>query len=137
MKLTQKMDHFTAFKSFPSTSCCSQKLLPNKIETFGQLDVRGSIRNVYIGWVVGDGIVDKGTKSLQGTREAQKLAWKGCGGSIMAEMRQKIQCGSLDCQQHWILLTKALASARNHHSSLHITVNLSLLESASRKHTKV
>ena len=31
-KLTQKVDHFTVFESFPNTSCCSQKFLPNKIE---------------------------------------------------------------------------------------------------------
>ena len=29
MKLTQKVDHFTVSNNFPSTSCCSQKLLPN------------------------------------------------------------------------------------------------------------
>ena len=32
MKLTQKVDHFTVFKGFPSTSCCSQKFPPNKIK---------------------------------------------------------------------------------------------------------
>ena len=32
MKLTQKVDHFTVLKSFLSTSCCSQKFLPNKLE---------------------------------------------------------------------------------------------------------
>ena len=31
-KLTQKVDHFTVFESLPSTSCCLQKFLPNKIE---------------------------------------------------------------------------------------------------------
>jgi len=30
IKLTQKLDHFTVFKSFPSTSCCSQKFPSNK-----------------------------------------------------------------------------------------------------------
>jgi len=29
---TQKVDHFTVFKRFSSTSCCLQKFLPNKIE---------------------------------------------------------------------------------------------------------
>jgi len=29
MILTQKVDHFTVFESFPSTSCCSQKFPPN------------------------------------------------------------------------------------------------------------
>ena len=32
LKLTQEVDHFTVFESFPSTSCCSQKIPPNKIE---------------------------------------------------------------------------------------------------------
>ena len=31
MKLTQKVDHSTVFKSFPSTSCCSQKFPPNNL----------------------------------------------------------------------------------------------------------
>ena len=47
MKLTQKVDHFTVFKSFPITSCCSQKFLPNSLEKIGWLDVRGSIRDVF------------------------------------------------------------------------------------------
>ena len=64
MKLTQKIDCFTVLESFPCTSCCSQKFLPNKIEKFGWLDVRGSIRDVYIGWVVRDGLVGKGCSNL-------------------------------------------------------------------------
>ena len=32
MKFTQKVDHFTVFESFPSTSCSSHKFPPNKIE---------------------------------------------------------------------------------------------------------
>ena len=32
MKLTQKVDHFTVFNSFPSTSGCSQKFPPNNID---------------------------------------------------------------------------------------------------------
>ena len=31
-KLTQKEDHFTVFKRFPSTSCCSQIFPPNNLE---------------------------------------------------------------------------------------------------------
>ena len=51
MKLTQKLDHFTVFKSFPSTSCYSQKFPPNNLEKkIGWLDVRCSIRDVFIGW---------------------------------------------------------------------------------------
>ena len=51
MKLTQKVDHFTVFESLLSTSCCSQKILPDK--KIGWLDMRGSIRDVFLGWVVG------------------------------------------------------------------------------------
>jgi len=49
-KLTQKVDHFTVFKSFPSTSCSSQKFPPNNLEKIGWLNVRGSIWDVFIGW---------------------------------------------------------------------------------------
>ena len=59
MKLTQKVDHFTVFKSFPSTSCYTQKFPPSNFEKIGWLDVRGGIRDVFIGWVVGDGLVGK------------------------------------------------------------------------------
>ena len=63
MKLTQKVDHLTVFESFPSTSCCSHKFPPNKIDKIGWLDVRGSIREVYIAWVGGGGWT--GEKRLQ------------------------------------------------------------------------
>jgi len=53
MKLTQKLDHFTVLKNFPSTGCCSQKFLSNYLEKIGLLDVRGSIRDVFVGWGVG------------------------------------------------------------------------------------
>jgi len=53
MKLTQKLDHFNVFKSFPSTGCCSQKFPPNNLEKIGWLDVRGSIRDIFIGWGAG------------------------------------------------------------------------------------
>ena len=41
---TKKVDHFTAFESFPSTGCCSVLTeVPansaNKIENFGWLDM--------------------------------------------------------------------------------------------------
>ena len=35
MKLTQKVNHFTVFKNFPSTSCCSQKFPPNNKKLAG------------------------------------------------------------------------------------------------------
>ena len=59
-KVTQKVDHFAVFESFCSTSCCSQKFQLNRIEKFGLLDVRGSIRDVFIGWMMGDGMVGNG-----------------------------------------------------------------------------
>ena len=31
MKLSQKVDHFTVFNSFPSTGGCSQKFPPNNL----------------------------------------------------------------------------------------------------------
>jgi len=79
MKLTQKVDHFTVFNSFPSTSCCSQKFPPNNFLKIGWLDVRGSIRDVFIGWVAGDGLAGKdySSKLWYGTSEAQKPAWMG------------------------------------------------------------
>ena len=33
--------------------------MPNKKEKFGWLDVQGNIRDVYIDWVVGDGLDGK------------------------------------------------------------------------------
>jgi len=59
MKLTKNLDHFTVFKSFPSTSCCSQKFPPNNLQKIGWLDVQGSIRDVFIEWVAGDGFGGK------------------------------------------------------------------------------
>ena len=61
MKLTQKVDHFTVFKSFPSTSFYSQKFPPNNLQKIGWLDVQGSIRSVYIGWGAVDGLGEKVT----------------------------------------------------------------------------
>ena len=77
-------------KSFPTTSCCSQKFPPNKIEKFGWLDMRGSIRYVYTeagDWLAGKYCV---SKLWQGTSEAQKPAWRGCACSLMAEMKQNV-----------------------------------------------
>ena len=59
MKLTQKVYHFTVFKSFPSTSGCSQKFPPNNLYKIGQLYVGGSIRDVFIGWGLGDVLAGK------------------------------------------------------------------------------
>jgi len=35
IKLTQKVEHFTVFKRFPSNICCSQKFPPNNLEKIG------------------------------------------------------------------------------------------------------
>jgi len=63
MKLTQKVDHLTVFKSLPNTSYCSQKFTPINLEKIGWLDLRGSIRDVFIGWMVGDGLAGIGYSS--------------------------------------------------------------------------
>jgi len=71
------------------------------------LDVRGSIRDVFIGLVAGDGLAEKGytSKLWYDTSEAKKPAWRGCASSLMPEMKHNQQCGRLGCskkQQHWI-----------------------------------
>ena len=78
-----------------------------KIKKIRWLDVRGSVRDVFIGLVAGDGLAGKGytSKLLQGIGEAQKPAWRSCAGSVMPEMKQNQQCGRLGCskkQQNWI-----------------------------------
>jgi len=56
---------------------------------------------------VGDGLAGKGDSSelWWGTSEAQKPAWRGYAGSLMAKMKHNQQYGRLGCQkkqQHWI-----------------------------------
>jgi len=85
-KLTQKVDHFTVFESFPSTSCCSQKFLPNEIEKFGCEVVSGMF--TLGGWQGMDWwkkvIVQNCGRVLV---KPKKSAWRGCAGSLMAEMK--------------------------------------------------
>ena len=100
MKLTEKVEHFTVFESFPSTSCCSQKFPPKNLEKIGWLDVRGSISDVFIGWVGGwwGWIGRKRPVTVQNCgRALQKSTWRGCAGSLMAEMKHNLQCGRLGC----------------------------------------
>ena len=75
MKLTQKVDHFTVFKSFPSISCCSQKFPPNNFEKIGWLDMRGSIRDVFIG---------RG----RGKDWREKVTVQNCGGALVKPKKQ-------------------------------------------------
>ena len=82
-KLTQKVDHFTVFESFPGTSCCSHKFPPNKIEKVGWLDVRGNVRDAYIGWVVGDGLVGK-VHTVQNYGRAPVKVKNQPGGVVLA-----------------------------------------------------
>ena len=56
IKLTQKVDYFIVFENFSSTSCCSQNSCQIR---WKNLDVRGSVRDVYIGWVAGNELVGK------------------------------------------------------------------------------
>ena len=82
MKLTQKVDHFTVFKSFPSTSCCSQKFLPNNLEKISWLDVRGSIRDVFIGW--GRGMDWREKVTVQNCGRALVKPKNQPGGAVLA-----------------------------------------------------
>ena len=62
MKLTQKVDHFTMFNSFPSTSGCSQKFPPNNLKLDGwTCEVVSGMFS--LGWGAGDGLAGKGYSS--------------------------------------------------------------------------
>ena len=73
MKLTQKVDHFDVLKSLLSTSCCSQKFPPNNSEKIGWLDVRDSIRDVFIGW---------------GMDRQEKVTVQNCGRALVKPQNQ-------------------------------------------------
>ena len=78
------VDHFTVFKSFPSTSYCSQKFPPN---VGWMCEVVSGIFTLG-GWQLGDGFAGK--VEVQNCGKAlvkpKKPAWRGCAGSLMAEM---------------------------------------------------
>ena len=128
-KLTQKADHFTVFESFPNTSCRSQKFPLNKIEKFGWLDMWGSIRDVYIGFVVGDGLGYSSKFYVVGTVGhywSPKPTWMGGAGSLMAEMKQNLHSYT-NTVDVWTAKTSSnaghgqprhLPSAWNHYLSL-------------------
>ena len=82
MKLIQKVDHFTMFKSFPSTSCCSQKFPPNILQTIGWLDVRRSIRDVFIHW--GAGMDWREEVTVQNCARALVKSKNQSGGVLLA-----------------------------------------------------
>ena len=113
MKLTQKVDHFIVFESFPSTSYCSQKFLPNKIEKIGWLDVRDSIRDVYIGWVVGvewqSTKINCGRVQVKQKKKKKKTAWKGGAGPLTLLMHRFQHC------TYESVLTSAKHSLYNKH----------------------
>jgi len=92
MKLTQKLDHFTVFKSFPSTSCCSQKIPPNNLAGLMCEVVSGMFS--LGGWW---GMDWRERLQFKRTSEAQKPAWRSCAGSLMAEMKHSLHCGRLGC----------------------------------------
>ena len=51
MKLTQKVNHFTVFKSSPSTTVVAAHRSSRQItKNLCWLDMQGSIRDVFIGW---------------------------------------------------------------------------------------
>ena len=150
-KLTQKADHFTVFESFPSTSCCSQKFPLNKIEKFGWLEMWGSIRDVFIGFVVGDGLTRKGYCSkfyvvgTIGHYWSSKPTWMGGAGSLISEMKQNLHLytalwmfGLL--KQAAILDIASPGTCQVPETTiwaLHITVNSPLLQSASDRWTQI
>ena len=90
MKLTQKIDHFTVFKSLPSTSCCSQKFLQNDLEKIDCLDMQGSIRDIFIGWG-------------RGMDWWEKVTVQNCGRALVKPKNQpggvkhNLLCGRLGC----------------------------------------
>jgi len=65
----------------------------------GWLNVGSNIRDVCIGWMVGDGLAGKdySSKLQWGTTEAQKPAWRCSAGSIMAEIKHNLHCGRFGC----------------------------------------
>ena len=90
-KLKQKVDHFTVFESFPSTSCNSHKFLPNKMEKLVGWTCEIASGMFTLGeWR--DGLAGKryNSKLWSGTSEAQKPAWRDCVGSLMAEMKHNL-----------------------------------------------
>ena len=78
MKLTQKVDHFTVFESFPSTSCCSQKFPPNKIEKLTGLTCE-VVSGMFTlgGWWGMEGQEKVMVQNCGRVSEAQKPAWRG------------------------------------------------------------
>jgi len=76
MKLTQKVDHFTVFKSFPSTSGCSQNFPPNNL--YKKLD----------GWTckVVSGMFSLGGRWGMDWRE--KVTVQNCGRALVKPKNQ-------------------------------------------------
>ena len=80
MKLTQKLDHFTVLKSFPSTSCCSQKFPPNNLEKIA-------------GWTckVVSGMFSLG--GWQGMDWREKVTVQNCGRALVKPKNQPGRVG--------------------------------------------
>ena len=101
MKLTQKVDHFTVFKNFPSTGCCSQKFPPNNLEKISWLDMRGMFSLGGMEWREKVSVQNCGRALVKPKHQPGC----GCAGFLMAEMKHNLHCGRLGCQkkqQHWI-----------------------------------
>ena len=141
MKLTQKVDHFTVLKSFPSTNCCSQKFPLNKIEKIGQLDVRGSIRDDFIGW--GRGMDWREKVAVQNCGRALVKPKNQPGGAVLAP--QCLKWSTINIVDVWAAQRSSntgYSQPRHLHvpeptiSAFHITVNSPLPQSASSKQSK-
>ena len=104
--------------------------------------MRSSVRDVSIGCVAGDGLEGKGytSKLWQGNSEAQKPAWMGCAGSLMPEMKHNQQCVYWAAQRSsntGYSQPRHLPIPEPAIRAFHITVNSSLLQSASSESTKL
>jgi len=88
MKFTQKVDNFTVFESFSSTSCCSQKFPPKKIEKLACWTCKVVSGMFTMGGWWGNRMVGKvySTKWWFSRCKALKLSWKACAGSLMDKM---------------------------------------------------
>ena len=142
MKLTQKVDHFTVFEGLPSTSCCSQKFSSNNLEKIGWLDVWGSIRDVFIGWMHG----------RRWTGKKRLYTVQNCGRALVKHKNQREGVVLAPWWLKWSTwkfgllkqaLTLDIASPDTSQClkppfepSIHTSVNSSLLQSALGKYTK-
>ena len=86
MKLTQTSDHFTVFKSFPSTSCCSQKLPPNNLAGWTYEVVSARVVNTLP--ILYYELLVSGMFSLGGGWTCRKRLVQNCGKVLVKPKNQ-------------------------------------------------